>query len=120
MLGIILGIVGALVIICMFSWYRIVDPSEAHLVATSTGKFVVSPDVKVGSKRYYFAIPNWIPFMGRAIRIMDITIKEILNTQITIEKGQGRYRVTSSTKYRISNVKVAAETFIINEELKAQ
>lgn len=120
---IILGAVALLVvfiIIIMIAWYRIVDPSEAHLVATPTGKFVASSDEKVGEKRIYFAIPNWIPFFGRSIRIMDVTIKEIPMEQETIEKNQARYSVRSSTKFRISDVKTAAETFISDTELVEQ
>ncbi len=119
-IGSIVGIIAVVTVICLFAWYRIVDPSEAHLVATPTGKFVVSPDDKVGERRTYFAIPSGIPFFGRAIRMMDVTIKEILNEQETIEKNQARYNVTSSTKYRITDVKVAAETFIGNKELQGQ
>ena len=120
MIGIIIGAIALIAIICSFAWYRIVDPSEAHLVATANGKFVVSSDENVGDRKMYFAVPGWIPFFGRAIRQMDVTIKEILNTQETIEKNQARYNVTSSTKYRITNVRVAAETFITDMELKKQ
>jgi len=104
----------------LFAWYRIVDPSEAHLVATPNGKFVASPDENVGDKRTYFAIPNWVPFFGRAIRIMDVTIKEIPMEQETIEKNQARYNVRSSTKFRVKNVKQSAETFISDKELQEQ
>ncbi len=119
-----LMIVGAVVvlvtIVCTFAWFRIVDPSEAHLVATPSGKFVVSSDDKVGDKRTYFAIPSWIPFVGRTVRMMDVTIKEILNEQETIEEKQARYNVTSSTKYRITDVKIAAETYITENDLKSK
>ncbi len=117
---IIAGIVLLIFIICAFAWYRIVDPSEAHLVVTPKGKFVVSPDEKVGERRTYFAIPSWLPFVGRAIRIMDVTIKEILIEQETIEKNQARYSVKSSTKYRVKEVKVSAETFISDKDLQEQ
>jgi flotillin len=109
-------------IIAAFSWYRIVDPSEAHLVVTPTKKFVVSPDdaVATNGAKTYFAIPSWLPFFGRAIRILDVTIKEIVIMQETYEKSQARYNVKSSTKYRIKDVRTAAETFISNEELQEQ
>lgn len=123
MMEIILGVIGVLVLIfvlCAFAWYRIVDPSEAHLVVTPYGKMVVSADDKIGDTKTYFAIPSFIPFFGRAIRIMDVTIKEIVVEQETYEKNQARYNVKSSTKYRITDVKTASETFISNEELYEQ
>lgn len=117
---IIAAVIAFIAIVCAFAWYRIVDPSEAHLVVTPKGKFVVSPDEKVGERRTYFAIPSWLPFVGRAIRIMDVTIKEILIEQETIEKNQARYSVKSSTKYRVKNVRVSAETFISDKDLQEQ
>jgi uncharacterized membrane protein YqiK len=116
-LYIFLGIIALIGVGCLIVFYRIVDPSEAHLVATPRGKFVASADENVGTERTYFAIPSWIPFFGRAIRIMDVTIKEIKFDQETIEKNQARYDVTSSTKYRTKDVKQAAETFINNKSL---
>ncbi|MCK4260658.1 MAG: hypothetical protein KAX49_16900 [Halanaerobiales bacterium] len=62
-------------------WYRIVPPSEAHLVVTPHKRMVCASDDslrKNGGKSTYFEIPKWIPFMGRAVRIMDITIKEMI------------------------------------------
>lgn len=97
-------IIGAIALViatlCAFSWYRIVDPSEAHLVVTTKGKFVVSPDDKVATnkRKTYFAIPSIIPFFGRAIRRMDVTIKELVVNQETYEINQARYNVKSSTK----------------------
>ncbi|GAG58439.1 unnamed protein product, partial [marine sediment metagenome] len=67
----------------------------------------------------YFAIPSWIPFFGRAIRIMDVTIKTIDLSQETIEKNQARYSVNSSTNFRITDVETAAETYINDSELNA-
>lgn len=118
----VFGTVAAVFLYAAFSWYRIVDPSEAHLVVTPKGKFVVSPDENVATegKKIYFDIPNWIPFFGRATRIMDVTIKEFKDRQETIEKKQARYDVTSSLKYRIIDVQTAAETFVSNEELQDQ
>ena len=109
-----------IIIICAFSWYTVVDPSEAHLVVTPRTKFVVSSDEKVGTTKTYFAIPRSIPFFGRVTRKMDVTIKEILIDQETIEEGQARYRVSTSTKYRIRDIKIAAETFINDKELQGQ
>ncbi len=122
MIGIIIGALIVLFVVCAFAWYRIVDPSEAHLVVTPRSKFVVSSDSKVSSdgKKTYFAIPGWIAFVGRAIRIMDVTIKDLFVEQETYEKGQARYNVKSSTKYRIIDVETAAETFISDEELQEQ
>jgi len=99
-----------------------VDPSEAHLVVSAGGKFVVSPDdnVATNKKKSYFQIPSGIPFFGRAVRQMDVTIKEIVINQETYEKNQARYNVKSSTKYRIVDVQTAAETFISNEDLQEQ
>lgn len=112
--------------------YRIVPPSEAHLVVTRNSKQVVSPDDEValkinkkgkiirGGVKTYFEIPSFIPFLGKVVRKMDVTIKEVVIQQETYEKNQGRYGVKSSTKYRIKNVMVAAETFIDDAELEKQ
>lgn len=110
--------------IMLSRWYRIVPPSEAHLVVTPSKRKVCASDEslrKNGGKSTYFAIPSWIPFIGRAIRIMDITIKELTITgQETYEKDQARYVVNSSTKYRIIDVEKSAETFTTDEELRCQ
>lgn len=115
-----LGIIIIGIVVLAFSWYRIVPPSEAHLVATPHDRFVASPDegVSTDGKRAYFALPSFIPFVGRNIRVLDMTIKELVDEQETYEKNQARYQVKSSTKYRIKNVKRAAETFTNDEELK--
>ena len=112
----------AIATICAFAWYRIVSPTEAHLVITPRKKLIVSSDDSIATdkKKTYFAIPSAIPFIGRQIRIMDLTIKEIVLTQESYEKNQARFNVKSSTKYRIDDVKRAAETFDSNEELKKQ
>jgi flotillin len=125
MIGIVIAIMAVLAIvavICAFAWYRIPEPSEAHLVVTPTKKFVVSPDqnVSTNGKKTYFAIPSVIPYIGRAVRAMDVTIKELVVVQETYEKGQARYNVKSSLKYRIVDVETAAETFIDDEELQEQ
>lgn len=51
---------------------------------------------------------------------MDVTIKELVINQETYEINQARYDVKSSTKYRIVNVGVAAETFVSQAELQEQ
>jgi len=117
---IVLLVVLVIIVLLAFAWYRIVDPSEAHLVVTHSGRFVVSPDENIGKKKAYFAIPRFVPFIGRAVRAMDVTIKELVIEQETYEKNQARYMVKSSTKYRINDVQTAAETFITNEDLKQQ
>jgi len=118
----ILAIIMAIIIICAFAWYRIVSPTEAHLVITPTKKMIVSSDESIATnkKKTYFSIPSGIPFIGRQVRIMDLTIKEIVMTQESYEKNQARFNVKSSTKYRISNVNRAAETFDDDESLKKQ
>lgn len=109
-------------VILAFAWYRIVAPSEAHLVVTPRGRFVVSPDPKISltNRRMYFAIPKYIPFFGRVIRALDVTIKELVIEQETYEKNQARYMVKSSAKYRITDVQRAAETFTNDADLKQQ
>lgn len=101
----------------MISTYRIVPPSEAHLVVTPWGRWVASPDESVATKgrKAYFAIP--ILF---AIRRLDVTIKELVVTQDTYEKNQARYEVKSSIKYRITDVMTAAERYINDEALQKQ
>lgn len=121
----ILAIVGVIVIIayCLIIWYRVVDKSEAHVVVCPTKTMVCSgnPDyARNGGNAWYFHIPDWLPFFGRTVRIMDINIKELMIPQDTIEKGQARYSVTSSTKYRVKDVDVASETTKSDEELKQQ
>lgn len=117
-----LGIILFLLIICAFSWYRIVSPTEAHLVITPTKKMIISSDDSIATdgKKTYFAIPSAIPFFGRQVRIMDLTIEEIVQNQESYEKNQARFNVKSSTKFRISNVKRAAETYDDDDDLKKQ
>lgn len=118
--GLFLLAIIIMTVIFSFAWYRIVPPSEAHLVVTHSKRIVVSPDEKVSTdgKKTYFAIPKFVPFLGRSIRVMDVTIKELIDRQETYEKNQARYEVKSSLKYRIENVKRAAETFTNDTELK--
>lgn len=113
-----IGIGVAIIGIALLAMYRIVPPSEAHFV-TSVGKtFVASPDETIrGDKgsRWYFFIP-----LIRTVRVMDLRIKELVFNQETYEKDQARYDVKVSTKYRIVDVKKAAETFTSTEELEKQ
>lgn len=117
-------VIAFLLFVILSKWYRIVPPSEAHLVVTPTKRKVCASEEtlrKNGGKSTYFEIPAWIPFFGRAVRVMDITIKELtINGQETYEKDQARYQVNSSTKYRIVDVEKAAETFTTDEELRCQ
>ena len=118
---IIVAIILFLIIACAIAWYRVVPNSEAHMVVTPNKKMVVSPDENVRDNcdsNTYFALPEWLIGFGRKIRIMDVTIKELLLTQETYEEKQARYLVSSSTKYRITNVKQAAETFVDDETLQ--
>lgn len=115
------SIVFAIIVFLIGSaWYRIVPPSEAHLVTTPSGAFVASPDEDVGKAKKYFHIPEWIPWLGRTVRIMNITIDELKYNQETIEKGQARYNVDVSLKYRIKNVKISAQRYTNDEDLKEQ
>ena len=115
-------IIVAILIICSFLFYRIVAPTEAHLVITPSKKMIISSDDKVSTdgKKTYFSIPSGIPFIGRQVRIMDLTIKEAVVEQESYEKNQARFKVKSSTKYRISKVGRAAETFDNDVELRKQ
>lgn len=105
--------------------YRIVPPTEAHLVTTQSGRFVASSDDSLSIdgeqvKKAYFAIPSFIPFFGTQVRVMDVTIKEINLGQETFEKNQARFIVDTSAKYRIKNIKTAAETFSDDKEVEDQ
>ncbi len=91
--AIIGGIILLVLIVLSVMWYRVVDPSEAHLVVTPNKQVVCSPDSGISTdenKTTYFAIPSFLPFIGRKIRVMDITIKELIVTQETYEKNQAR------------------------------
>lgn len=115
-----------IVLIFVFSTFRyvVVKASEAHLVITPRKKFICASEdrlLKNGAKRTYWYIPSWIPFIGRTVRKLDITIKElVIPRQETYEKEQARYMVTSSTKYRVIDVNRAAETCTSEESLKEQ
>lgn len=120
-LGIVIAI-AVVIIVQILKWYTIVPPSEAHLVVTPKKRMVVSPDEKIATdeRKIYFDIPEWVPFIGRSVRILDMTIKELKDKQETYEKDQARYSVTTSIKYRIRNVQKAAETFNDEKELEEQ
>jgi len=120
MIGIIVGIVilTAIILGCIaLVLFRIVKPSEAHLVVTPTKKMVCSadPQIQKNAKSWYFAIP-----IIRTIRQLDLTTKEIRDKQETYEKNQARYYVTTSLKYRVVDVETAAETFHTDEALREQ
>jgi len=110
-------IVGVIIIVCfvLLSLYRIVNPSEAHVVVGPTKKMVCSPDAKIQKNggSWYFMIP-----FIRTTRILSTLVQELVVTQETIEEGQARYNVKSSVKYRTTDVGKASETFISDDELK--
>jgi len=118
MIWIIVGILAVITTIALIAMYRIIPPSEAHLVVCPTKKMVCASDERVqneqGSK-WYLHIP-----LIRQVRIIDLTTKELIVNQETYEKGQARYNVKSSTKYRVKNVEIAAETFISQNDLQEQ
>ena len=122
-------VIVVIAVILAFAWYRIVKASEAHYVVGNSSEFVASPnkdmckrlnEKDMKTKRAYFHIPSFIPFFGREVRVMDITIKELVIEQETYEKNQARYQVKSSIKYRVDDPVTAANSFISNEALKPQ
>ena len=124
MLTWILSGIAALFIILITSVYKIVSAGEAHLVITPRKRMVCASDENLrrnSGKSWYFYIPSWVPLIGRSVRRMDVTIKElVIEDQETYEKDQARYLVNSSTKYRINDVSKAGETFITDGELREQ
>jgi uncharacterized membrane protein YqiK len=108
-----------LIILIGANFYVIVDVSEAHVVVTPKGKMIISSDPNISSKNWYIRIPKRIPFIGRSVRIIDVSVHETIIEQETYEKEQARYLVKSSTKYRVVDVAVAAETFRTPKELEA-
>lgn len=113
------------IIIGLISTYRIVPPTEADLVTTQRGRFVASSDDSLEidgrpTRKAYFAIPSWIPFVGTQIRRMNVTIKELTVSQETFEKNQARFVVETSTKYRVKDIRTAAETFSDDQEVEEQ
>jgi len=120
MIWIGIGIVVVLAVmvgVAALALFRIVPPSEAHLVVSLSKKMVCSsdPGIQKNAKAWYFAIP-----IIRTIRQIDLTTKEIIDQQETYEKGQARYKVRTSLKYRVQDVEIAAETFHTDEALREQ
>lgn len=101
-------------------FWRVVPPGEAHFVVYSGGKFVACPDETIGERRAYFGIPAGIPWLGRRVQVIPLTIQEIGVQQETYEKGQARYHISTSVKYRVTDVKRAAETIQSIAELNNQ
>lgn len=116
------GIFLVAAIIIWISLYRIVPPGEAHLVVSGKTRKVYSsdPDINQGVGAAYFAIPAFVPKLGKVIRHMDMTTKELVGEQETYEKNQARYIVRASLKYRIREVLTAAETFVDDDALREQ
>ena len=116
-------IIPILAIFVFIILYRIVPAGEAHYVVSAGKTMVCSPDKTVHEQlpegvkggRWYLHIP-----FIRTVRVLDLTIKELVISQETYEKNQARYNVKSSIKYRIKRVMRAADTFISDEELKEQ
>jgi flotillin len=106
-------IVVAVIIVLFLMMYRIVSPSEAHVIVAPWGKSIYSPDSNLTNSGNWYL---YIPFLMQS-RILDITIKELAVKQETYEKNQARYNVHSSVKYRIKDAKKAAETFNSDEDL---
>ncbi len=104
----------------MVLWWTVVPPSQAHFVVSSRGKFVACPDEKIGERKAYFAFPSGLPWIGREVRVIPLTIQEINVKQETYEKGQARYHINTSTKYRVADVKRAAETIFDFDNLNQQ
>ena len=113
-IGVVIGIT-IIILIALALMYRVVDPSEAHVVVGPTKKMVCTPDEKIeeSNGRWYLHIP-----LIRTVRILSTLVQELVVVQETIEKGQARYNVKSSLKYRIKNVSKASETYSNDEELK--
>lgn len=133
MIEMILGVIVVsivLVVMIASALYKVVEPTEAHLVTTESGRFVASSDEKLTlkdkdgneklPKKAYYAIPSSVPFFGTQVRVMDVTIKDINVRVDTIEKNQARFIADTSTKYRIKDVETAAETFSNDEQVQEQ
>jgi len=82
-IGIGIGVCFLLFLIIL-SLYRIVNPSEAHVVVGPTKKMVCSPDNKIQKNggSWYFMIP-----FIRTVRILSTLIQELKTEQETIEKA---------------------------------
>ena len=77
--ALVLGIIFGLVVVCLFAWYRIVSPSEAHLVVTPRDKFVVSSDDLIKTVKKLIHEGN-----VRRIIIKDEKGKMLLDIPVTI------------------------------------
>jgi len=120
-IGLIIGII-LFCILVLVIMYRVVPPSEAHVVTTPSGQFVASPDPNVAAKCNQKGIKTWyfyIPII-RTVRIINMTTQEINFTQQTWEEKRARYDVQVSMKFKPINPKVAAETWISIKDLKGQ
>ena len=104
---------GVVTALAAASWYRIVPSTEAHYVITPKESFIISSDSEISKtgKTTYFKIPKTIPFIGREVTVVDLTIREIIVDHKTFEKKGARYGVRSSTKYRVTDVSQAARRF---------
>ena len=118
----ILAVVILLVVIAAVSWYRVVATGEAHVVVTPKGKFVVSADENIATegKKSYFAIPSYLPFIGRTVKTIDTTVQELIGPLMTWEKSLARYNVNTSTKYRVNDAIKAASSYKDEKTLKEQ
>lgn len=139
-IGLVSGAIAGFGVLIGLSWYRIVKPSEVHVVVMPGKTVVFSSDLSLqkskhqgagtveGTKgkiirpdneflggRWYFQIP-----LIFNVRKLDMTIKELVNTMETYEKDQGRYSVKYSIKYRIMNPLRASETFLDDATLQEQ
>lgn len=114
--------VAVILTIWILGMYRIVPPSEAHMIVRANMRAVRSTDksISTNGKGSYFKFPLWMPSIGTQVRIIPLTTMEIKIDQETFEKGQARYNLVSSTKFRITDVNTAAERFNDLDELKKQ
>ena len=103
-------------------WFTIPETSEAHCIVSRTGKMVIATDsvLSGNDRKSYYGIPAGIPYFGKQVRIIDLAIRELNIKQETYEKNQARYFVTSSTKFRVTDVLKASETFTNDRVLLEQ
>lgn len=103
-------------------WFTIPETSEAHCIVSRTGKMVIATDsvLSGNDRKSYYNIPAGIPYFGKQVRIIDLAIRELNIKQETYEKNQARYFVTSSTKFRVTDVLKASETFTNDRVLLEQ
>jgi flotillin len=112
--AIVAGLIGLLAIVVALDKikevYTIPKPGTADYVSTPNGTFVACSDeaLSTNGTRWYLNFPSKVPMIGRSVRSLDISVQEINITQDTIEANQAEFNVTSSTKYKINDVQVAA------------